>query len=462
MGISSAGIGSGLDVNGLVSQLLSLERQPLNSLSTKKQTFNDQLSAFGQVKSALDSFKSAVSSLKLDTDFSAAKATSSDTSLLTATATSIASASGYTIKVSQLAQAGVKSTVNGLSSASTKISDITDLPAGVSAPTGTFQFSTGSGSTLKTFSITLDGSESLQGIRDKINSANMTVDGKTTTQSLATASVVNTGTAAAPSYKLVIASTAKGTDNDITIDSAFQSALGGFDATKQPAKNAQFTVNGLDIERSTNTVTDVIDGVTLNLVSADNSKTLNLAVARDTDAVTKKVNDFISAYNKLASTVSNLHQKGGTLEADNSATSVIYGLQAVFNQPAKIAGNDLGYLAQVGISFKKDGTLSLDSDAFSKALTTNSANVISLFTDSDQGFATRLYNTASSMLNSNGLVDSRIQGLNQRIKTLDSNIDRENVRLDNVETRLRKQYANLDSLLGTMKNTSSYLSSQLR
>lgn len=180
-------------------------------------------------------------------------------------------------------------------------------------------------------------------------------------------------------------------------------------------------------------MTDVIDGVTLNLASADTNKTLTLTVARDTDAITKKVNDFISAYNKLASTVSSLHQKGGTLEADNSATSVLYQLQNVFNDPAKITGNDFNYLAQVGISFKKDGTLSLDSTTFTKTLETNPDQVVSLFTDTDRGIAHRLYNTASNMLDSDGLVDSRIKGLNARIKSMDNNIERENVRLDNVK-----------------------------
>ena len=203
MGISSAGIGSGLDVNSLVSQLLQVERQPLNSLTTKKQTFNDQLSAFGKVKSDLDAFKTAIGGLKSDTDFSAAKATSSDTSLLTAMATSTASAGSYDIKISQLAQAGVKAMQTGVS----------DPKAAVTPPvSGTFDFTVGSGASQKTFNITLDGSESLEAIRDKINAATVTTDGKTATQTLASASIVNTGTSAAPSYKLVIASTGKGTD----------------------------------------------------------------------------------------------------------------------------------------------------------------------------------------------------------------------------------------------------------
>lgn len=458
MGISSAGLGSGMDLNSLITQMLQTEKQPLNALTTKKQDFNNQLSAFGRVKSDLDAFRSAVSSMQADLDFSATKTTSSSTTTLTATSTNTAVAGAYDIKVSTLAQAGVKA-----SSARSNSSD----------PIGADNLANGGPSSItlsagdKSFNITVEATDTLATLRDKINSSTITgSDGKSSTQSLARASIINTGTSSDPKYKLVVSSTDKGTANDVTIDAsadpALQSYLGFTSA--QDAQNAKFTVNGLEVERSSNTVTDVIDGVTLNLTDADkvNPKAATLTVAQDTDAVTKKVNDFTSAYNKLADTVSSLHQKGGALEADNSATSVIAQLQGVFNQPANVAGTDNRWLAQVGISFGKDGHLALDSSTFTKALGSNFNGTVSLFTDTNAGFSHRLYNAASDMLNNSGLVDSRISGIKSRAKYLDTSIDRENLRLDNVETRLRSQFAKLDSLLGTMKNTGNYLSSQLR
>lgn len=445
MGISSAGVGSGLDVNTLISQTMVLERQPLNSLNSKKQIFNDQLSAFGKVKSDLDAFKTAVSALKLDMDFAAAKATTSDSAYLTATATSSASPGSYDIKISQLAQAGVRASASK-----------TDSKAAIgTSASGNYNFSAGG----KNFSIAVDSGDSLETIRDKINSA--VVSGDSSAQNLAKASIINVGTSGSPQYKLVLTSTQKGKDNAVVADAAFEAALGGFTET-QKADNAKFSINGLEVERATNTVTDVVEGVTINLANSDANKTINLTVARDTEAITKKVNDFISAYNKLASTVNSLHQKGGSLEADNSATSVVYQLQNVFNDAANISGNSFNYLAEVGISFKKDGTLSLDSSAFNKALETKSADVVSLFTNTERGFAQRLYSQASNMLQNDGIVDARIKGLDASVKTLDTGIDRENLRLTNMETRLRRQYANLDSLMGSLKNTSNYLTSTLR
>lgn len=438
MGISSAGVGSGLDVESLITQQVQAERTNLTAMETKKETFNSQISAYGQIKSSLEAFETAVGNLKESSDFSVSKATSSNTDLLTATADSTAAAGTYDIKVTQLAQAGVQASA---SQASAK----TAMGA-----SGTFTLTAGD----KSFDITLESTDTLENIRDKINSAVLTGDDET--QEVATATIVNTGNG----YKLVVASSERGTENAVSIDSNLSTALGGFTAT-QTAQNSKFTVNGLEIERATNSVDDVIDGVTLNLVKADTTTSLTLTVGKDTDAITTKVNAFISAYNSLASTISDLHKKGGTLEADNTATSVLYQLQSVFNVPANIAGSDVNYLTQVGISFKKDGTLALDSTAFTKALKNNGDAVTALFTDTEKGFAQRLYDSASDLLGTNGLVASRVSGLNSRISILDTNIDRETVRLDNYETRLRKQYSALDSLMGTLKNTSSYLYSAL-
>ncbi len=438
MGISSAGVGSGLDIESLITQQVQAERTNLTAMETKKETFNSQISAYGQIKSSLEAFETAVGNLKSSSDFSVSKATSSNTDLLTATADSTAAAGTYDIKVTQLAQAGVQASA---SQASAK----TAMGA-----SGTFTLTAGD----KSFDITLESTDTLENIRDKINSAVLTGDDET--QEVATATIVNTGNG----YKLVVASSERGTENAVSIDSNLSTALGGFTAT-QTAQNSKFTVNGLEIERATNSVDDVIDGVTLNLVKADTTTSLTLTVGKDTDAITTKVNAFISAYNSLASTISDLHKKGGPLEADNTATSVLYQLQSVFNVPANIAGSDVNYLAQVGISFKKDGTLALDSTAFTKALKNNGDAVTALFTDTEKGFAQRLYDSASDLLGTNGLVASRVSGLNSRISILDTNIDRETVRLDNYETRLRKQYSALDSLMGTLKNTSSYLYSAL-
>lgn len=453
MGISSAGIGSGLDVNSLVSQLMQLERQPLDSLSNKKSVANNQLSAFGTIQSALASFRDSLTNLKTNLDFAVFKATSSDATVLDATTDSTASTGPHSIVVSQLARADISLTnsVHFTTSTDAMGSVAQNDAGGAASLTGTtLTFDLGSStSPTKTFNVNVDFStDSLETIKDRINSS--------TSNDFVTASVLNDGTG----YRLVLTAKNTGADNKVFVSGDTNLAFGYTDQTKQEGVNATLSVDGINISKDSNTITDVIQGVTLNLKDVSTS-TVTLKVDNDTDAITKKVNDFISAYNKLASTISDLHKKGGTLEADNSATSVIYQLQSVFNAPASLSGNAFSWLAQIGISFNKDGTLALDSTTFTNALGSNYNDVVALFSDSTQGFSQRLYTAASNMLDSSGLVQSRIDGLNTTINTIDANMDQMNVRLDNVEKRLRTQFANLDALLGTMRNTSSYLASQL-
>lgn len=458
-GITSAGIGSGLDINSLITQMMTLERQPLNALNTKKSEANQKISAFGQIKSAVSSLQGTLSALKSSSAFNIFKASTSDSKVASATADSSAGTGTYDLVIGQLAKSRVEGTSSGLFSQS-------DSAIGVS---GNLSFSADG----KTFSIDIDAGDTLEDVRDAINNKvyddgdSSTTD---TTQGLLQASVINVGTSTSPDYRLTFTSKGQGSDGAVTIGGSAASALGLGDYTTSSAtdssstagtsllqreSDAQLTINGVSITRSSNTIDDVVAGTTIKLSTTGST---TLTVGRDTEAITSKVNDFVNAYNKLQSTVGDLRKKGGTLEADSSALSVISNLQSVYNTSANIAGNSYKWLAEVGVSFKSDGTLSLDSSKFATALQNGFNSVSSLFTDETSGFATRLYDTASSMLNSDGLITSRTNGLNATIKSLDTRIDQMDARLTRTEARLRAQFSSLDSLLGTMKNTSNYLS----
>lgn len=458
-GISSAGIGSGLDINSLVTQLMNAERQPLNALSTKKSQTNQKISAFGQIKGAISSLQSALSSLKSGTAFDVFKATSSDSKIASATANSNAAAGSYDITVSKLAKSRVEGTTSGLFNQST-------APIGT---TGTLTFTVGA----KSFSVNVTNTDTLESVRDAINNVTYDDDADASTpdktQALVQASVVNVGTSGSPDYKLIFTSTGKGSDGAVTIGGTAAAALGLGDYTTsdpdptstvntsliQRENDTQAVVNGVNITRSSNTIDDVIAGATITLAGTGST---TISISRDTDAITAKVNEFISAYNKLQSTVTDLRKKGGTLEADSSALSVVTNLQSTFNAPANIAGTNYKWLAEIGVSFQKDGSLALDATKFSDAIKSNFAGVKSLFSDSTDGFATRIYDAATAMLNTDGLISSRTSGLNATLKSLDDRIDQMDARLTRTEARLRAQFSSLDSLLGTMKNTSSYLS----
>lgn len=430
MAIVSGGIGSGLDVNGLVSQLMALERRPLNLLQARKGDFNNQLSAYGRIKSDLDAFRSAASALKSTGAFDLFKAATGDDKLLTATAGASASTGPHNINITSLARAEIQVAATGYASTSSDLNLSGDL---------TFSFGTSS------FSVPVSIGATLSDIQSAINTHPDNTG--------VTASILNDGTA--NGNRLVLTAKNSGLDNAVTVGGSL--AAGFAFGVTVPAANAVIDVDGvLGIQKQSNTITDVIPGVTLQLKGEGST---SVTVTRDNEEIEKKVTAFVDAYNKLAATIGDLRKKGGVLEADGAARSVLGELQSEFN--TAMSGNAYSYLAEVGVTFGKDGKLSLDKSAFNSALDKNLSGVAALFSDPTQGFATRLYNRANGMLQSDGLIDSREDGLNERIRFTDNNMDQLKVRLENVERRFRAQFAALDSLVGSLQQTSSFLTSQL-
>jgi flagellar hook-associated protein 2 len=447
MAISSAGIGSNLDVNGLVSQLMAIERRPLNVLDQRKSQLQAEISAYGRLKSSLAALQSAIANLKDTTDFQVFKATPASDAYFTATADSTALVGSHSITVVQLAQAQ-------------------KLVSGAFADTGTTAVGEGSltiSNGSSSFTVTIDSSNhTLAGIANAINSAagNFGVS----------ATILNDGSG----FRLVLSPNETGSAKAITVavadndgnntDNAGLSRLsyvtGAQNLTQTvAAQDAILTVDGLSgITSASNTVTGVIQGVTLKLKAAGSSE---LSVAVDTDAITGRVNDFISAYNKLVKDMDELHKKGGTLEASNTVLTIGAQLQGVFNTAINLPGNDFNYLAQIGISIQKDGTLALNGSDFNAALTNKLDKVIALFTDPGQGFAQRLYTELDNLLQTNGVLDAATQGLNATISDIEARKDQLSVRLDRMEQRLRAQFAALDAMLGSMQQASTMLMRQL-
>ncbi len=448
MAISSPGIGSNIDVNSLVSQLMALERRPLDALNQRKSFYNDEVSAYGKISSDLSGFQSAVAALKNTSSFNVFTAVAADATLLTASADSTASATNHSITVTQLAQA------QKLFSAAFADTTITTLG------TGSLTFNNGNGAT--PFVVTIDATNNtLAGIVNAVNSASGNFG--------VSASIVNDGTG----NRLLFSPNSTGAANALTVsvvDTGDGNNIDNFGLSRlsytgvannltqtQAAQNAIITVDGLaGISKASNTISDVIQGVTLNLLKGGGiSTTLNVAV--DTTTITTNVTGVVTAYNKLISDMKDLHKKGGALEADNTVLSIQSQLLSVFNTPAAISGNAYNYLAQVGLSLKSDGTLALDSTAFQGALSSKLNDVTKLFTDSTQGFMQRFYSKTLQLLQPNGVVDSQNQGLNSQISSLGVQIDQMQTRLTLTEARLRKQYAALDAMLGTMSQMSTLL-----
>lgn len=394
-----------LDVNSIVNQLMTVERQPITQLSVKEAGYQAKLSAYGSVKGAVSSFQTVLQGLNSASKFQALTATPSDTSVFTASATSIAAASTYTLEVSSLAQA------QGIVAAG-QTSSTAAIGSGA-ATTVTFDFGTISGGTLTdgtytgasftsnangTRSITVDSSNnSLQGIRDAINSAKIGV----------TATLINDG--GDSPYRLALSSSSQGANNSLKVsisgDAALNDLLGHDPAGTQnlsetvTAQNANFKLNGISVSKSSNTVSDVIAGVTLNLNKVTTTP-VSLVLARDTAAINTAINSFVKGYNDLANTLKNVSaydaasKRGAILQGDSTVRSLQTQLRGIIGSTVTGTAGDLTTLSSVGIEFQKDGTLSVNQSRLNSAMSNHFDQIAGLFasvgksTDSLVGLST--------------------------------------------------------------------------
>jgi flagellar hook-associated protein 2 len=460
--ISSATTGSTLDVPTLVSQLMTVARQPIDTLNTKTASYQAQISALGTVQSKMAAFQTAAQALGSSSSSSllAATATSSDTTSLSATADSSSIAGSYTLNVTKLAQAQSLVAIGQTSSTAT-------IDAGTST-TVTFDFGTTTGSTFVsngggTKSITIDSSNNtLQGIRDAINAAGMGVtatvvnDGSGTPYRLA----LTSSSGASNSMKITTNGAGNGVDNLLAYDPAGTKKM----AQTVAPQDAVFDVNGISITKSSNTVTDAIPGVTLTLTNPS-TKAVTLTVARDTAAVSTAVSNFVTAYNDLYSLMKTDAAYGSS--STTTSPSVLAGdatlrsLQMQMRSMAStaVSSGTLTNLFQVGLTFTADGTMQLDSAKLSSAMATNFSDVANLF-NSATGFGTRFAQFATSALSVDGSLATHTSSINSKISDISDQVATLESRMTALQAQYNAQYSALDMLLTSMNSTSNYLTSQ--
>jgi len=437
MAITATGLGSGLDIESIISGLLAVERRPLNVLSQRQSEIQAKISAIGQLSNAVSEFKSSMSGLKSLSSFEVYSAQSSDETILTAGASSTAAPGSHSIDISQAGQQLAQA--HKMQSA-TQTTSTTQTGAA-----GTMQISLASGSS---FSITIDStSDSLEGIRDAINNASDNFG--------VTATLVN-GTSGS---QLVLSANSTGTDNAIALSDTSGNVAATLAMTDyQTAQNAIFSVDGIQVTSQSNTVTNAIDGVTLNLKSVGTGAT-TLTVAKDIESIKQSVQGFVDAYNSLHETMKCL--RVGKLSGDNVLLSMESQIRGVFNTTPNGLTTSLKYLSEIGITTDDQGNLSLYSSDFESALNNDFGGIAELLANNDQGYIYRLESLATSFLDSNGLIDSRKDTLNNQSSNIDDRKANVEYRLELLEKRYRKQFTALDTLMTNLTATGNYLTQQL-
>ena len=456
MAISSAGIGSGLDVAKIVEQMVAAEKTPLKKLEYKAEGIQTQISTYGEIKSLTSKLGDIVSKLTRDSAWNGVSISSSNPTL-SGTMTGIAATGTYNIQVTDLAQAQTTALGGAGGAALPK-----DKPMGAA---GTIKLTMGTESK----DIAIESSDTLTKIATKINEAGMGIQ----------ASIV---TDVDGKERLMLRSKETGTDKAFTVDLSAAPAPAPAPAvlgqnTTQTAQNAKVKLNGMDVESSSNTFANTIPGMSFT-VSELTSTAATLNVKADTEAMKKNIQEFVDTYNELndlltKSTKSvrtadgkldpSVQKEGvGTLQGDSATVSLQNSLR-MLTQGISGSTGGLTRLAEIGIQMQEGGKLSTDTTKLDKALT-NLEGLKGLFANKADalgqggGIAVNFKNFTDKLLSFDGTLNTKTDSLERTLKSNSAEQTKVNTRADTLEKRLYAQYSALDTKMASLNALNAYVS----
>jgi flagellar hook-associated protein 2 len=444
-----SGLVSGFDWDTLVSQLIAAERQPIRQLQTKVTTLEKKSSAWTDINSKLYSLQTKVQALKTNSTFYSKKVTSSDETVATATATSSVSPGTYAVEVVRLAKA--HTVVSNTYADTTTALGITGNPV------------------INGKTVAIEASDSLTSIRNKINN---------TADIGVTASIVQVSPT---EYGLVLVGKETGASNAISFTDDNDALLslgvlyddGGTikSNTTQEAVDAEVKVNSLTISRSSNTITDAVGGLTLQLKSEGKT---TVTVSNDTQKVVDAVKALVDEYNKVYDYIADKMsydkdtKTAGLLMGETTLTQILSTIRRLVLDPVEGLTGDIKSASDIGLStgsFESGDIkhLQLDEDKLTKALESNLDDVARLFGAKDDinGIGARLYSQVKIYTQTGGLIPSRQKSLAAQKKRLEDRIDSMNDRLDQREQNLRKQFINMEQTIAKLNSISTWLSGQI-
>lgn len=468
--ITSTGIGSGLDVNSIVTQLMALESRPLTLLQQAKSGLDTKMSAIGTLQSRMSALRDASNALTSVTLWNQTVATSANAAAVKVSTASGAASGSYSVAVSRLA-GGQTLASPAFAASNTPVGEGTltielgawdeQLPPG---------FTPKNGAAPVAISIA-PGEDSLAAIRDKINGAGAGVTATLITDASGTRLSLRSKETGAENAFRISASETLDDGNPATGLSAFayDGAAGGPMTRSQTASNALATINGIPIESASNTLAGVADGLTLTL-SQVTSSAVEVSVAPDTAAMQKSIETFVSAFNDVANYIRDQTKYNpdtkvaGTLQGDRLVGSLQTQLRGIVNQGSSASGT-FERLTDIGITFTSTGTLSISSSKLTDALGNLPELRKVLAADGSDtgssGFIDRFKDFASSVLGAEGAFENRTTSLKGQLSLNGKSQESMQRRLAQTEERLRRQYQALDTAMSSLSGTADYLTQQL-
>lgn len=488
MAISSVGIGSGLDVEKIITETVALEKEPIKTLEVKAETINSKISTYGQIKSSVDTLNSAARDLTLDSGFGAVKINSSNSSAVNATMTGLAAQGSYNVTVDKLAQSQT--------SASIKLGAKDTMGAA-----GTMRFVIGNpgkaGAELKTVDLDIASTDTLEGIVAKIN-------GNPDLSKSVVASVITDSTG---QQQLMVRSRETGLDNQFSMSMGTLVTQADVDAwnalsdtdkkatpfpvigsfkpvdvedgsnlsklavvggitVKQAAQNAEIKLNGVEMESNTNTFKDIIPGLSISVSAKGESL---LSITQDKDATQEKIQKFVDAYNAVnellaASTKYDQASKtAGVLQGDSSTVSLQNSLRMLTQGIAGNATGKFNRLSDIGIQMQQGGALTLDAAKLQEALG-DMDSVKSMFAAKPDalgnggGIAVNFKTLTDELLAYEGTLNNKTDSLEKQLELNKAEVEKVEKRAEKVEERLRKEYTALDVKMASLSSLDSYIS----
>lgn len=444
MPITLGGLASGIDTNSLINQLVSAASIPKQQLQTKKSEVEATKTSYSDLKAKIQSLQDVLETMDTTKEFQAAKGTSADEDKVTVSVTGDAVPGRYEVEVTQLAQAEMRLS-GGYASKTT---------SGTIA-TGTLDITYGGTTT----TITVDSSHTT--LETFVSLLNEELDG-------VQAYIMDTGDAATP-YRLVLAGLDTGADYSITLDTSGLDALTGdvpSFTTPVAAQDAVATVNGISVSSSTNSFSDVVEGVTFDLQGLTSSA-VQVVVEVDQDGMKEKMNSLVDAYNAVVSFITTKSVVNRTADVIGSLSSERIP-EYFLNLSSRLISNQYGAstdnirsLAELGVQTQQSGKLEFDEDTFTAALEEHPDEVTRMFVTADWFQADFTDMLDSYLESSTGTLDTRIESLRKESVRLGDQIDQKQAYLDSYQTRLRAQFTAMEKAIASMQSAQSQLSALL-
>lgn len=471
MALGVPGLGSALDVNAIVAELMQIERRPLALLAARETGVRTKLSAYGNLKSSLAALQTAARTLASNATFEARKASLSDPTLVSVSVAPGAPEGIYGLEVQSLAQ---RHTLRSEPLAAGQAVGTGSLRIEIgryrAQPNGDIVFEADPGT--PALELTVGAEEAMPAaLRDKINraggpvQASLIVEGDTVRLALAAR---EPGLARA--LRVTVSGDGDGADGDqaglsrLLFDA---SVLGGVASPThltetRAASDAALAIEGVIVRRATNTIHGAMDGVSFELLREAPGSPTVLRIVRDSERARAAVEAFVQAYNAALAALRNARDReaNGSLAGESTLHAVESRLRTLSGARVTTGSPTIASLSDVGVRFQRDGTLVLDRNAFERAISETPAAVAALF-GGENGVATRIEQALSGMLGAGGLVAIRTSGLDAQLGAIARRREADEQRLARTEQRLRAQFIALDTLVSRMRQTADFMQLQL-